>query len=375
MPPPDKCEDNENKGPSISVNDMMKAIFQRHHHLPTSCRRIISAALASVCVLLCGEAAAQSSFASYDFLKITSSAHAFALGGNGAAIIDDDISLVNANPALLGPEIDMQAGVAYMHYLGSSNFASANFGMAASERSAWAAGIRYLNYGSFKGYEADGTSSGTFSAADIVIDGSYSHDITDRLRGGITMKMIYSHYESYSAFAMALDLGVNYYNEENDLSLSLLLANMGGQIKRFETAYNRLPFDIRIAYMQTIASSPIQISVGAENLTRWKLPYYSHKTDDGDVAREIKSGFFSNLFRHLTFGVQYSPSEKFYVALGYNYKTRTDMSAYRRNFLSGFSIGTGIKVKSFGIGVAYAMPHRSASSLMVNLNLAIGDYL
>lgn len=353
----------------------MKAFIRRYRLRQRLGVGIIYAATALLSPHLCGEAVAQSSFASYDFLKIPSSAHAFALGGNGAAIIDDDISLVNANPSLLGPEIDMQAGVTYMHYLGSSNFASANFGMAASERSAWAAGIRYLNYGSFKGYEPDGSSSGTFSAADIVIDGSYSHDITDRLRGGITMKMIYSHYESYSAFAMALDLGVNYYNEDNDLSLSLVLANMGGQIKRFDTAYTRLPFDIRLAYMQTIASSPIQISVGAENLTKWKLPYYSHKTGDGQESSELKSGFFSNLFRHLTFGVQYSPSEKFYVALGYNYKTRTDMSAYRRNFLSGFSIGTGIKVKSFGIGVAYAMPHRSASSLMVNLNLAIGDYL
>ncbi len=340
------------------------------------CHRMAAAIFICMLITNGGKNFAQSSFSSYDFLEIPMSAHAFALGGNGAAVIDDDITLNSQNPALLGPEVDMQGALTYMHYLGFSNFAGAAFGMSASQRSAWGIGLRYLNYGSFRGYEPDGTSTGSFSAADIVAEGTYSHDITDRLRGGANLKMIYSHYESFSAFAMAVDLGINYYDEEKDLSLSLVLSNMGGQIKRFETEYNRLPFDIKLAYMQSIASSPFQIAISADNLTKWRLPYYSHNSDnDASNDPRLKSGFFSNLFRHLIFGIQYSPSEKFYVALGYNYKTRTDMSEYRRNFLSGFSVGAGIKVKAFGIGVAYAMPHRSASSLMVNLNLAIGELL
>lgn len=291
------------------------------------------------------------------------------------SIIDDDITLCDQNPALLGPEIDMQLGVNYMHYLGSSNFAGARFGMAAGERGAWAGGIRYLNYGSFAGYDPDGSSTGSFSAADIVVEGTYSHDITDRLRGGTNLKMIYSHYESYTAFAMAVDLGINYYNEENDMSLSLVLTNAGGQVKRFESEYNRLPFDIRIGYMQTIGNSPFQIAVSAANLVKWKLPYYKHDSSDMENPLKMQSGFFSNLFRHLAFGLQYSPTERFYAAIGYNYKTRTDMAVYKRNFLSGFSIGAGIRVKAFGIGVSYAMPHRSASSLALNLSMAIGDLL
>ena len=30
----------------------------------------------------------------------------------------------------------------------------------------------------------------------------------------MNLKMIYSNYESYSAFAVAADIGVNYYDEE-----------------------------------------------------------------------------------------------------------------------------------------------------------------
>lgn len=315
----------------------------------------------------------QNSSSAYSFLDIPVSSHAYALGGTAPALIDTDVMLVDQNPALIGPEIGMQAAVGYMHYLGSGNFGGVRFGMAAGERGAWAAGIRYLNYGAIDGYLPDGTSTGSFTPSDVVFEGTYSHDITDRLRGGVNFRMIYSNYEQYNAFAMAVDLGINYYNEEKDLSLSAVLSNMGGQVKRFDTEYNRLPFDLRLGYMQGLGSSPFQLSITAWHLTKWKLPYYSHDKNDPDKQGTQKSNFFSDLFRHLVFGLQYSPSEKFYIGLGYNYKTRSDMGAYQQSFLSGFSLGAGIRVRSFGIDVSYAQPHKSGSTLLLNLNWTIRE--
>ena len=312
----------------------------------------------------------------YDFLTIPTSAHAFALGGKAPAVVDDDVTLTDQNPALLGPEIDRQAAFNYMMYMQSGNFAGLRYGQAAGERGAWALGIRYLNYGSIKRYDQDGFSDGsTFSPQDMVIEGTYSHDFTDRLRGGINFKMAYSNYDGHSAFALAADLGLNYYDPERDLSLSVVLRNAGGQIKRFYDSYDRLPVDVEIGYMQGIGTSPFSVAITATNLTRWKLPYYGHSTGTGNNAPEMKSGFFPNLFRHLIFGLQVAPTEKFYAALAYSYKTRSDMSGYSRNFLSGFSIGMGIRVKAFGVQVAYAMPHKSGSSLLLNINASIGELL
>ncbi|MDE7440567.1 MAG: type IX secretion system protein PorQ [Muribaculaceae bacterium] len=318
---------------------------------------------------------AQDTSSAYDFLTIPTSTHVYALGGRNIAIVDPDVTLVQQNPALLGPEVEKQIAFNYMHYMGSGNFAGVRYGMGAGERGAWAFGVRYLNYGSIDGYDFNGSYTGTFSPADIVFEGTYSHDFTDRLRGGMNLKMIYSTYEQYSAFAMAVDLGINYYNEEKDLSLSAVLTNAGGQLKRFDREYARLPFDIQLGYMQNLGSTPFQLAITATNLTRWKLPYYSHDKNKPEEQQTLKSGFFSNLFRHLVFGIQYSPSEKFYIGLGYDYKTRTDMGTYQRNFLSGFTVGAGIRVKSFGVGVAYAMPHKSGSSLSVNLSCSLGELL
>ena len=317
---------------------------------------------------------AQEGASAYSFLEVPSSSHAFALGGTNITVIDDDINLMEQNPALLGPEIDMQVGFNYMHYLGASNFAGVRYGMAAGDRGAWSIGIQYLGYGTMSQIEADGSVVGTFSPQDVVFSGMYAHDFTDRLRGGINVKMIYSSYEQYTAFAMATDLGLNYYDPDHDMSLSLVLKNLGGQIKRFDNDYDRLPFDIQLGWMQRLGSSPFQLSITAWHLNKWNLPYYDME-DNGSEIRVLKQSFMSNLFRHLVFGLQYAPSDKFYIALGYNYKTRTDMSTYNRNILSGFSIGAGLKVKSFALGVAYAQPHKSGSSIMLNLSTNLNELL
>ena len=331
----------------------------------------------SICLMAgaAGIARGETGSTFYDFLDIPTSAHAYALGGTGIAVVDADVSLADQNPALLGAEIEKTLSFGYMHYMASGNFASARFGMGIGDNSAWAAGVRYLNYGRMTEYDQSGVAGGTFTPSDIVFEGSYSRDISARWRGGVNLNLIYSNYSVYSAFAVGVDLGVNYYDEDHDLSFSVLLKNMGGQLKRFHEAYNRLPFDVQIGYMQGIKSSGFSIAITARNLTRWNLPYYTHPKDTEGDTQTLKSTFISNLFRHLTFGIQYSPGEKFCLALAYDYKTATDMQTYQRNFLSGFSVGGGLRVKSFGVGVAYAMPHKKASTLMLNLSCNFGELL
>lgn len=318
---------------------------------------------------------AENSSTGYNFLNIPTSSHVFALGGNNITVIDDDVTLSDQNPALIGPELDLQVAVNYMYYMSSGNFAGVRFGTGAGEHSAWAIGVRFLNYGTFDGYDEFGTSTGQFTPNDVVVEGTYSRDITDRWRGGVNFKMAFSSYEQYSAMALAADLGVNYYDDEKDLSFSAVLKNMGGQVKRFHDRYSRVPFDIQLGYMQGIGSSPFQISITADHLTRWNIPYYEYKEDgSGELVHEKRS-FFSNLFRHLIFGLQFEPSEKFYAAIAYNYKTHSDMSAFKSSFFSGFSLGLGFKTRGFSVGASYAMPHPSASSLMINLSCSIGELL
>lgn len=349
------------------VNDNVSLNLMKRTHLLT----LIMLAIPGTALTL----RAENTSDGYNFLNIPTSSHVFALGGNNIAIIDDDVTLADQNPALIGPELEKQVAVNYMYYMSSGNFAGVRFGTGAGEHSAWAIGLRYLNYGKFDGYDEFGTPTGTFTPSDLVVEGTYSRDISDRWRGGANFKMAYSSYEQYSAFALAVDLGVNYYDDEHDLSFSAVLKNMGGQVKRFHERHVRVPFDIQLGYMQGIGSSPFQISVTANHLTRWKVPFYEYKDDGSDELVHEKNGFISNFFRHLIFGLQYEPSEKFYAAIAYNYKTHSDMSAFKSSFFSGFSLGAGFKTRGFSVGASYAMPHKSCSSLMLNISCSIGELM
>ncbi len=327
-------------------------------------------------LLLCAAGMrAQDGSTAYNFLNVTSSAKIYGLGGVNISLVDDDITVIDQNPALLGPEMSNMVALNYMRYIGGSNFAGLRYGHSAGEHGAWAALIQYFGYGSMKETLPDGSIVGSFSPKDVSFGGSYSHDITDRLRGGIDMKLLYSGYADYTAFAIATDLGINYYDPDRDMSLSLVVANLGGQIKRFNDTYDRLPFDVRLGWSQALGSLPLRLSVTAWNLTKWHLPYVDAGDGSDSSQWETKDKFMSNLFRHLVFGIDLISSPNYYISLGYNYKTRTDMSTYTRSFISGFSLGAGLKVSNFGLGLAFAQPHNGATTLMFNISYNLNEIL
>lgn len=313
--------------------------------------------------------------AAYNFLNISPSSQVYGLGGMNVSLVGGDLNTIDQNPALLGAEMHNQVELSYMRYIGDSNFAGVTYAHSAGGHGAWAAFARYLGYGSVKETDAAGNVLGNFSASDMVFGGTFCYDITDRLRGGIALKGVYSSYAEFSAFAVATDLGINYYDPDRDLSLGLVVANLGGQVKRFDERYDRLPLDLRLGWSQTFGTLPLRFSVTAHNLTRWSQPY-TDPGDGSDSSAEVrKDSFGSNLMRHLVLGVDYVGANNFYVGLGYNYKTRTDMSTYSRSMLSGFSLSAGMRVSSFGIGIALAQPHKSATTMMLNISCDLNDFL
>ena len=334
----------------------------------------VAAAVAMCAVALV--AAAQDGTTAYNFLSVPVSSHVYALGGHNISVIDDDINLVEQNPALMGAEIDRQVGLNYMRYLGGSNFMGARYGQGIGAHGAIAGGLQFYGYGSMEGYDASGVKTGKFSASDVAFNVTYSHDISQYFRGGVTLKYLYSKYETYTAGAIGVDLGVNYYNPEHEISLSLVAKNLGGQIKQFNDRKDRLPWDIQIGASKTLTSAPLRFSLTLYGLSKWKSPYYEpsdRNNTHSDLVKKDKFG--STLLRHLVFGIEVLPRDNIYLALGYNYRTRTDMSTYNRNFLSGFSIGAGLRVKAFGFGVAFAQPHSGATTLMFNLTSTLSELL
>lgn len=337
---------------------------------------ILKPAIGAALLLTAVNAYGEGGSTAYNFLNVTGSSRIYGLGGVNISLVDDDIYTTDQNPALLGQEMSNQIGLNYMHYIGGSNFAGLRYAHSLGAHGTIGAGVQYFGYGSMKETDSSGNILGTFSPKDVSFSAAYSHDITDRLRGGINLKLLYSGYAEYTAFAVATDIGVNYYDPEHDLSLSAVVCNLGGQLKKFNNTYDRLPIDVRLGWSQSFSNLPLRFSITAWNLTKWHLSYY--ETGDGSdpsAEMKIKDSFGSNLFRHLIFGVDFINASNWYIGLGYNYKTRTDMSTYSRSFLSGFSLGGGLRVKSFGFGLAFAQPHTGATTFMLNMTMDLNSLL
>ena len=102
--------------------------------MTTCLRHLIFIAVAAVALVAMADDGPKTT--AYNFLSVPSSSHVYGLGGHNLTIIDDDINLVEQNPALLGPEFDHQVGLNYMKYIGETNFAGLRYGQGVSEHGA-----------------------------------------------------------------------------------------------------------------------------------------------------------------------------------------------------------------------------------------------
>ena len=168
-----------------------------------------------------------------------------ALGGITPALIANDIALAFASPALLGKEHDRQLSLSYSHLPGSTHIGNVFYGQAWGERGAWGTGIRFLSHGQLQSYDKLGNHTGSFTGTEALVQGSYSYELTDQLRAGISFYGLYTSIESYASWGIGTDLGINYYNSEHELSLGLSLVHLGQLFQNHERGGHALPWDIQ----------------------------------------------------------------------------------------------------------------------------------
>ena len=303
----------------------------------------------------------------YAFLRLPTSSRISALGGHSVSLIEADPSLVFHNPALLGGETDGKLNVNYLNYMADVKVGSAVFTKAFRERSAWGAGVTYINYGNMKEMSIDNEQLGVFSVQDIGIHAFYSYDLSEKWRGGLSLKALYSTLADYYSFGLAVDAGLSYFHAESDFSIGIALKNVGAQLKSFYDERQRVPWDLQLGFTKRMAHAPVRFSTTAMYLNRWKFtPIDRSATAKGD-------SFLETALKHLVLGLELLPTDHLWLGIGLNPKTKMDMRLSSGNALGGFSIGGGIKVSRFEIGAAVAQYHPSATSLMVSLTMAINN--
>lgn len=315
-------------------------------------------------------ALAQEYASAFNTLRLPASSHAAALGGQNVTLIEDEPTAGWYNPALYANVSDLSAGLDFMTYAAGSTWMGAHFVKAFGERHTMAVGVQYMDYGKMDETDEAGNTLGQFSAKDIVIGAGYSYLLSDRWTGGANLKMMVSNLADYTALAAAVDVGVNYYDDENDLSVSASLQNIGTQLKAYHDGQRtHLPFTLALGFSKGMAHLPVRFHVTMTDVTRWKSSYYV-LPENKDKDKSDKVGFGKKALNHFVLGLDILPTDYLYLSVGYNFRRAYELKASGSSHLAGLSAGAGVNVKHFKFGVSYAKYHQASNSIMANVGYA-----
>jgi hypothetical protein len=305
----------------------------------------------------------------YEFLNLTHSGYVASLGGSNVSLRTPDVNLAYHNPALLSPEMDKNLTISYINYFAGINYGMSMYARSFSGAGNFAAGITYLNYGSFNESDESGNITGSFKAAEYAMSIIWSRTVDSVFSFGLNLKPVLSHLERYTSFGIALDAGASYQSCNKLFSAGIVMKNIGLQVTTYtgETREN-LPFEIQAGVSQKLAHAPFRFSLTLRHLEKWDLTHnYDETSDQEGTTASSASGFGENMLRHMLFGAELIPHKNFYFAAGYNYQRRREMQIESKVGTVGFSWGFGINTSYLSLGFGRAAYHLAAASNHITL--------
>lgn len=361
--------------------------FAEHCCRSNSRRAILLIVLALLLLPPC--AVAQTGSSVFAFMDIPMTARLNSYGGANVSVRDGDLGMALNNPALLNAQTDKVLQLNYAYYMQGINLASVLYGHNYKDNY-FGVAIHYLDYGQMPYADEYGNlTGGTFSARDMLVNLMYARQLGEYFSVGVSLKPIYSHYESYNSFALAADVGGHFQTKDKSFQLGLTLQNMGWQLKGFysdENGQHRelLPLNLQLGLNYRFNHAPIRLGMTIHNMQRWYLGYQntnmqpantligeeSQTTDDGTVK------WYDMMFRHTIFFIDIVPkSDKYYFTLSYNHRRRMEMNIKDQRSFAGFAVGAGVRIKQFRLGFAFSQHLKGQYVYQFTLSTDINEFL
>ncbi len=298
----------------------------------------------------------------YEFLNLTHSGLVSSLGGANVSLRNGNLNLAYHNPALLDSGMNNSLALNYVNYFAGVNYGQTIYSKTYDGIGNFAAGLTYLNYGSFTAADPSGIITGTFMASEYALSLIYSRVLDTLFSVGINVKPVLSHLEQYTSFGMALDLGAGYHNRTGLFSAGIAFRNIGLELTKYAGEQRQnLPFEIQAGITQRLAHAPFRFSLTVRHMEKFNLTYDYNDTISASNATSSPE-FFENLMRHFVAGIEIIPHKNFYVSAGYNYQRRSELKINSKVSTVGFSWGFGINTSFMNIEFGRATYHLAGSS-------------
>lgn len=310
----------------------------------------------------------------YQFLNLVTSPRQAALGGKTITIYDDDVNQANFNPATINATMDNHLALNYGSYYGEVAYGTASYAYTYDRHlQTFQAGINYINYGKFEGYDENGQPTSQFTGSETALSLGYAYNIPNSsFYIGANVKLISSTLETYNSFGGAIDIGALFIDERNDVNWALVVRNLGTQFTTYSGLYEQLPLEIMLGVSQQLDNVPIRWHLTLDELQQWNIafsnPSQATASLDGSTTPQ-KISAMKNALEHVIFGVELFPERAFNLRLGYNFRRAEELLIINQRNFSGMSVGFGLKINKLKFNYSYSRYTLAGNSSLFGLTI------
>ena len=320
----------------------------------------------------------QSNTTNFSFAEIPNSPLSTSQGSNMVASGINDVLQPAVNPAYSDSTIDKNLQFSYLNYLSDINQTSLGYAQMVDSVGLISGYFRFIDYGAFLETNEVGDEIGEFRSSEYELGISLAKSYKDKISYGATLKQLFSSFYQNYAYGIALDFG-GYYQSENGLRMGVTIDNIGARLIDFNGNESSLMRPaINFGFSKRFSKAPLTFGIQYNNIETWDIAANDIDQSDNIMIDQLtgetkrRTLTFDNLARHLNLSAIISPSEKFAIIAGFNFRRRLELAAAQRPALVGFSFGLQAKVKRFIIQYGLASYHLNGAinqlALSTNLN-------
>lgn len=287
-----------------------------------------------------GSQAQSETLSSFPFLEFAPSARAAALGGAFPVRPARDVHALFYNPAALSAATHRSGALSYLNHLADINAGVAAYGHSAPRWGDFAAGLRFLSWGTFEEANAFGERTGSFSAGDVALTVGGARALGARWRYGASAHLIHSRLATTQATAVALDVGVLYRIPAQQITLSAAVNRLGRALDSFGPTRETLPTDVRLGLTKQLRYLPVLLS-----LTSYDLHHLGEALPDGTALDRAMA--------HLLLGGEIRIHDALRLRAGYNHRRREELGLSDGFEAAGLSAGFGLAIDPLHVSYAY----------------------
>ncbi len=308
--------------------------------------------------------------AAYNFLRLPSSPLLTASGGVNVSYKAGEVGLTANNPALLQPDVSKQINSSFNALLAATKGYSLTGSLHSEKlKTTFGGHITFLDYGSLPNTDAAGNVMGQFRPVDFVIQASAAKSYLQHWTYGMTLKFINSMYGPYKSSAIAADVGLLYHDSVSNFSASVLVKNMGVQLKTYASETEELPFDMQVGITRRLAKAPFGFSLTAQHLQRFDI-LYNDTAFNRDNNFPSSNSMLAKLVTHFVIATHIFVGQNLEATVGYNFLQRRELSAGTEgNGLTGFSAGLRLRFAKLQVLYARSAYQRGVASNQIGITV------